>query len=290
MGSAFLYGRYESQSFLGIFRLPHSRSWLHLLGLGGLGRATPPALHKPHSSPSSAIRPHRLPLSPRSGKVASDLRRGQPARGHWDGGRACLLAMRVSRSVLLSVCEAVIRFQDFSQCDRPATRLCTHPHPNPPLHTRRSNVTPPPAAPASPPAEPQRRYTSAGTCSHTQSRGGSHFPPASGADVNEKYASQFIRLHTVAEARLLFLSVRLTSFSLSLPAPHSPNPRHPSPPHTLPLPWMAGQAVSCAGSEEVRTPRCTLIMKGLSRRHSPIPPSHSQTHTHSLPQLPWRWH
>lgn len=112
-----------------------------MLGLGGPCRAKPPALHKPHSSPSSAIRPHRLPLSPRLGKVASDLRRGQPERGHWDGGRACLLAMRVSRSVLLSVCEAVIRFQDFSQCDRPATRLCTPPSPPHPLQQRDPTTT-----------------------------------------------------------------------------------------------------------------------------------------------------
>lgn len=41
---------------------------------------------------------------------------------------------------------------------------------------------------------------------------------------------------------------------------------------------MAGQAVSCAGSEEVRTPRCTLIMKGLSlppHHHHPTPPHRS---------------
>lgn len=41
---------------------------------------------------------------------------------------------------------------------------------------------------------------------------------------------------------------------------------------------MAGQAVSCAGSEEVRTPWCTLIMKGLSL---PPPPPLRHTHTHS---------
>lgn len=51
-----------------------------------------------------------------------------------------------------------------------------------------------------------------------------------------------------------------------------------SPPSPLPLPWMAGQAVSCAGSEEVRTPRCTLIMKGLSH--------HPQTHTHTYTHTP----
>lgn len=58
------------------------------------------------------------------------------------------------------------------------------------------------------------------------------------------------------------------------------------PPSPLPLPWMAGQAVSCAGSEEVRTPRCTLIMKGLSPP-TPLPqPRH--THTHSCTHSPNR--
>lgn len=65
---------------------------------------------------------------PRSKKVASELRRGQPVQGHLDGGRACLLATRVSRSVRLSVCEAVIRFQDFPS----VTGLLTKP--NTPLH------------------------------------------------------------------------------------------------------------------------------------------------------------
>lgn len=76
---------------------------------------------------------------PRWKKVASELRRGQPVQGHLDGGRACLLAMRVSRSVLLSVCEAVIRFQDFPS----VTGLLTKPYTL--LHEdNRHNVTPPP--------------------------------------------------------------------------------------------------------------------------------------------------
>lgn len=198
----------ESKSLEGIFLISTLafRSWI------SLASAARAVLHKPHSSPSSAIRPHRLPLSPRSGKVASDLRRGQPARGHSDGGRACLLAMRVSRSVLLSVCEAVIRFQDFSQCDRPATRLCT-PHPTPPRTPAPPHSAPaaatqrdPAAPPASPPPEPRRCYTSAGTCSHApkpnpnpqpppprtppppkKKKKGGHFS-VSGIKVKEKYA------------------------------------------------------------------------------------------------------
>lgn len=60
--------------------------------------------------------------------MASELRRGRPVRGHLDGGRACLLATRVSRSVRLSVCEAVIRFQDFPSVTGLLTNPCT------PLH------------------------------------------------------------------------------------------------------------------------------------------------------------
>lgn len=78
--------------------------------------------------PSSTIGLHQFLLSPRSKKVASELRGGQPVQGHLDGGRACLLAMRVSRSVLLSVCEAVIRFQDFPSVTGLLTKPCT------PLH------------------------------------------------------------------------------------------------------------------------------------------------------------
>lgn len=54
-----------------------------------------------------------------------------------------------------------------------------------------------------------------------------------------------------------------------------------SPPSPLPLPWMAGQAVSCAGSEEVRTPWCTLIMKGLSLPPPPLRHTHTHSRTHS---------
>lgn len=66
----------------------------------------------------------------RSKKVASELRRGRPVQGHLDGGRERLLATRVSRSVRLSVCEAVIRFQDFPS----VTGLLTKPYT--PLHVR----------------------------------------------------------------------------------------------------------------------------------------------------------
>lgn len=60
--------------------------------------------------------------------MVSELRRGQTVQGHLDGGRACLLAMRVSRSVLLSVCEVVIRFQDFPSVTGLLTKTYT------PLH------------------------------------------------------------------------------------------------------------------------------------------------------------
>ncbi len=90
-------------------------------------------------------------------------------QGHLDGGRACLLAMRVSRSVLLSVCEAVIRFQDFPS----VTGLLTKPYT--PLHEdNRHNVTPLPPPPHTQPTpgllhlsrqEPQSPAATPETCS-----------------------------------------------------------------------------------------------------------------------------
>lgn len=70
---------------------------------------------------------------PASRKVASELRRGQSCRGIWkwegreERGGPCLLAMRASRSVLLSVCEAAIRFQDFPSVTGLLTKPCTPP-------------------------------------------------------------------------------------------------------------------------------------------------------------------
>ncbi|CAB1441112.1 unnamed protein product [Pleuronectes platessa] len=62
------------------------------------------------------------------------------------GGRACLLATRVSRSVRLSVCEAVIRFQDFPSVTGLLTKPCT------PLHG--DSPPPPPPPPDPPPPSP----------------------------------------------------------------------------------------------------------------------------------------
>lgn len=86
-----------------------------------------------------------------------ELRRGQPVLGHLVGGRACLLAMRVSRSVLLSVCEAVIRFQDFPSVTGRLAKLHAPPHEGNhrdvtpsspgPLHLSRQGPQPPAATP-----------------------------------------------------------------------------------------------------------------------------------------------
>lgn len=106
---------------------------------------------------SSTIGLHQFLLSSRTKKVASEPR-GPACAGHWEeGGGACLLAMRVSRSVRLRVCEAVIRFQDFPS----VTGLLTKPYT--PLHEE----TPPHLNPPSP--KPSGCYTSAApvTCSHT---------------------------------------------------------------------------------------------------------------------------
>lgn len=90
--------------------------------------------------------------------MASELRRGQPVQGHLDGGRACLLATRVSRSVQLSVCEAVIRFQDFPSVTGLLTKL------NTPLHEDNHHhlTTPNPWV-----ATPQQAGATV-TCNHTQ--------------------------------------------------------------------------------------------------------------------------
>lgn len=108
--------------------------------------------------PSSTIGPHQLLLSRRTRKkVASEPSRGQPEQGHLDGGRACPLATRVSRSVLLSVCEAVIRFQDFPSVTGLLTRL------NSPLHQVNPHLTSPNLW-----AAPPQQAGATVTCSHTQ--------------------------------------------------------------------------------------------------------------------------
>lgn len=189
-------------------------------------------------------------------------------QGHLDGGRACLLATRVSRSVWLSVCEAVIRFQDFPSVTGLLTKL------NTPLHGDNHHhlTTPNPWA-----ATPQQTGATF-TCNHTQitlsQTQNLNLPhillffclccKCKIRSKSEFFTLQWYTIHSPALS--LFLSGSLLFLYLCLLSPPSP----------LPLPWMAGQAVSCAGSEEVRTPRCTLIMKGLSH------PPPFQTHTHTL--------
>lgn len=152
-------------------------------------------------------------------------------RGIWMGGRACLLAMRVSRSVRLRVCEAVIRFQDFPS----VTGLLTKPYT--PLHEE----PPPPDTPA-PCLPPLGCYTSAGS-SH------SHLQPHptlkvlisyfSASGVNVKYMDDFFLLSSrvLPHYTLVVLSpsFSLAHFSFSISASSVP------PPHSLSLGWQVRQ-------------------------------------------------
>lgn len=83
------------------------------------------------------------PISPLEEGGRASREGASLCRGIWTGGgRACLLAMRVSRSVRLRVCEAVIRFQDFPS----VTGLLTKPY----TPLREENHQPPPDAPPRP--------------------------------------------------------------------------------------------------------------------------------------------
>lgn len=209
------------------------------------------------------------------------------------GGRACLLATRVSRSVRLSVCEAVIRFQDFPSVTVLLTKPCA------PLHTEAT------AKPPSPPdlLHSQRCYTSAGrSCTHLQPHPKNLLAPTENLNLTRhliffirfffsphcfrcKMYKETAEVHGCVSTLQWFASTLYASGAVSFFLSGSLLFLYLcllSPPSPLPLPWMAGQAVSCAGSEEVRTPRCTLIMKGLSR-----PP---QTDTHTLARSHSRTH
>lgn len=110
------------------------------------------ALYRQHSSLLNNWTASLPAISPLRRRWRAKPRGGQPVQGHLDGGRACLLAMRVSRSVLLSVCEAVIRFQDFPS----VTGLLTKPY------TPQKTTTATWPSPLPPPPEPLSCYTSAG--------------------------------------------------------------------------------------------------------------------------------
>lgn len=212
--------------------------------------------------PSSTIGLHQSLLSPRSKKVATELRRGQPVQGHLDGGRACLLATRVSRSVRLSVCEAVIRFQDFPNVTgllTSRTPLC--------METTATSTTWP--SHPNPWAATTQQAGAAVTCNHTQNLS-THSEKMliwNLLNVKSSFYVTLRRLHPVHTSCCLFLSLWLTSLSLSLPS-QSPLPT-PSP--------LDGRS----GSElcGLRGGKDAAVHINNERPQPPPPDTHTHTHT-----------